>query len=72
MGFRDDVDWIDAAAFDLILMSWLAWYRQSRIWPVPALKAVYRDLGGLVRRLGFVAVWSSGQIPPRRNRSPSD
>ena len=71
MGFREDVDWIEAAAFDLLLMSWLAEYGQNRTWPIPALKAVYRDYGELVRRLGFVAVWSSGQIPPRRQRSRS-
>lgn len=35
MGFREDIDWLDAAAFDLLLMSWLAEYGQSRTWPIP-------------------------------------
>jgi len=63
-GYTTDVDWDEAAAFEILLLSWLAYERRG--WPREALRATYSEYRALARRLGFAAVWSRGQIPPRR------
>jgi hypothetical protein len=65
-GYTRDVDWDESAAFELLLLSWLAYERSS--WPLRALRAVGEEYAGLARRLGFVAVWKGGQWPRSRGK----
>ncbi len=57
-GFSKDVDWMDAAAFDLSLLE--AVTRYSR--PSDAFRHLKRNHDGSVRRLGFRAAWNGGGI----------
>jgi len=58
--FTQDVDWDESAAFELLLLNWLA-YEPSR-WPLEALKTVGENYAGLARHLGFVAVWKGRPV----------
>lgn len=69
-GYVHDVDWDESAAFELLLLSWLAF--ETRSWPLEALRQTGETYKGLARLLGFVAVWRGGQWPspsPRRQSS---
>ena len=51
LGYVGDVDWIDSAALDLVLMDWLQTYKNMRsLWA--RFRAIYRDL---VSRTGLKA-----------------
>ena len=51
-GYTKDVDWLESAAFEMLLLSRFA----ANADPVSALKPLYRHHRGLIRRLGFASV----------------
>ena len=51
MGYTETVDWIDAAALDMIVLRWSQEYREMSAMS----KRIKNDYGGLVERLGFVS-----------------
>lgn len=67
-GYSSDVDWMESAAFELLLFSWLSWYPRTRI-DAP-FKRLHREYPELVELLGFVTIpdWSSAR-PSARTKS---
>ena len=53
-GYSTDVDWVESAAFELLLFSWLAEYSGTRM-DAP-FRRLSREYPELVTRLGFVTV----------------
>jgi hypothetical protein len=51
-GYTKDVDWMESAAFELLLLNRLA----ANANPVEALRPLFRDHRGLIKRLGFSAI----------------
>lgn len=66
LGFTEPIDWIESAAFDMLLLSWLAWEQDRATWPLPALRSVVRNYPDLVKTLGFVYVMKSARSDTRR------
>ena len=50
-GYTNDVDWMEAAAFELLLLSTLTRYEQT----AAALRRVQSEYGALADRIGFVS-----------------
>jgi hypothetical protein len=57
-GFAEDVDWLDSAAFTLMLLNSLIHGKRIS----EALMNIYELHFGAARSLGFRAVWARGQV----------
>jgi hypothetical protein len=54
IAYTTDVDWVESAAFDLLLLSTIAWYPRSSIaWAFRYVEQNYKDLG---KQLGLTTV----------------
>lgn len=66
LGYTQDIDWIESAAFELNLLDALGRFQR--------IDASFRHLrnnhSGMVRRLGLRAVWSTGHLWTRLPRDP--
>ncbi len=50
-GYTENIDWIDAAAMDMIVLRWLQEYKDMSAMH----RRIEKDYPGLVKRLGFVS-----------------
>lgn len=58
VGYTQDIDWIESAAFDLNLLDSLGRFQRIDA----SFRYLRQNHGGMVRRLGLRAVWNGGHL----------
>lgn len=58
VGYTQDIDWIESAAFELNLLDALGRFQRSDA----SFRYLRQNHSGMVRRLGLRAVWGSGHL----------